>query len=74
MYKLLYMDIYNSYKAGKAHHKEMENVNKNNKYFKKHEKSYEDIRSHVLETAETKTNCQAQVVGNLQKKKVNINV
>ena len=35
MYKLLYMDIYNSYKAGKAHHKEMENVNKNNKYFLK---------------------------------------
>ena len=30
MYKLLYMDIYNSYKAGKAHHKEIENVNKNN--------------------------------------------
>ena len=52
----------------------MENVNKNNKYIKKHEKSYEDIRTHVLETAETKTNCQAQVVGNLQKKKVNINV
>ena len=29
------MDIYNSYKAGKAHHKEMENVNKNNIYMKK---------------------------------------
>ena len=32
-------------------------------------KTYEDIRTHVLETAETKTNCQALVVGNLQKNK-----
>ena len=29
------MDIYNSYKAGKAHHKEMENVNRNKKKYKK---------------------------------------
>ena len=39
MYKLLYMDIYNSYREGKTRHKEMENVNKNNKYIKKHEKN-----------------------------------
>ena len=68
------MDIFNSYKSQKTQNKEIENVNKNNKYIKKHEKSYEDIRNHVLETPESKPNCQAQVIGNLQKKKVNINV
>ena len=40
--------------------------------FKKHAKSYEDIRTHVLETPESKDQCVAQVVGNIAKKKVNI--
>ena len=35
-------------------------------------KSYEYIRNHVLETPESKPNCQAQVIGNLQKKKMKI--
>jgi hypothetical protein len=52
----------------------MEDINKNKKYIKKHEKSYEEIRTHVLETPESKEQCVAQVIGNISKKKVNINV
>ena len=66
--------MFNAYKAQKTQNKQMEDINKNKKYIKKHEKSYEDIISHVLVTPESKEQCVAQVVGNIAKKKVNINV
>ena len=68
------MEIFNAYKTQKKQSKQMEEINKNKKYIKKHEKSYEEIRTHVLETPESKEQCIAQVIGNISKKKVNINV
>ena len=68
------MEIFNAYKTQKTQSKQMEDINKNKKYIKKHEKSYEEIRTHVLETPESKEQCVAQVIGNMSKKKVNINV
>ena len=40
----------------------------------KYDESYNEIRNHVLETPETKENQLSQVVGNLPRKKININV
>ena len=40
----------------------------------KYDESYNEIRNHVLETPESKDQCVAQVIGNLVKKKININV
>ena len=40
----------------------------------KYDKSYNEIRTHVLETPETKANHLSQVVGNLPRKKINIKV
>ena len=68
------MEIFNAYKTQKTQSKQMEDINKNKKYIKKQEKSYEEIRTHVLETPESKEQCVAQVIGNMSKKKVNINV
>ena len=68
------MEIFNAYKTQKTQSKQMEDINKNKKSIKKHEKSYEEIRTHVLETPESKEQCVAQVIGNISKKKVNINV
>jgi hypothetical protein len=68
------MEIFNAYKTQKTQSKQMEDINKNKKYIKKHEKSYEEIRTHVLETPESKENSVSQVIGNISKKKVNINV
>jgi len=65
------MEIFSSYKSQKNQNKQIENKNK---YIKKHVKSYEEIRTHVLETPESKERSVEQVIGNLAKKKVNINV
>ena len=67
------MDIWNVYISERKHGKKMENI-KNNNILKKYDKSYDDIRTHVLETPETKENQLSQVVGNLARKKININV
>ena len=45
----------------------------NNKY-KKHSNSYEEMRTHVLETPESKENAFGMVLGNLPKKIINISV
>ena len=49
------MDIWNVYLHEIKHKKKMENI-KNNNILKRYEKSYEEIRNHVLETPETKEN------------------
>ena len=67
------MDIWNVYLHEIKHKKKMENI-KNNNILKRYEKSYEEIRNHVLETPETKENHLSQVIGNLSRKKININV
>ena len=67
------MDIWNVYISERKHGKKKENI-KNNNILKKYDKSYDDIRTHVLETQETKENQLSQVVGNLTRKKININV
>ena len=66
------MDIWNVYISERKHGKKKENI-KNNNILKKYDKSYDDIRTHVLETPETKENHLSQVIGNLPRKK-NINV
>ena len=66
------MEIFSSYTSQKTQNKQMESINRNKKYIKKHETSYEDIITHVLETPESKDQCVAQVIGNLVKKKINI--
>jgi hypothetical protein len=67
------MDIWNVYLHEIKHKKKMENI-KNNNILKRYEKSYEEIRNHVLETPETKENHLSQVIGNLSRTKININV
>ena len=67
------MDIWNVYINERKRKKKMENTN-NNSILKKYDKSYDDIRTHVLETPETKENHLSQVIGNLPRKKININV
>jgi hypothetical protein len=68
------MDIWNVYISERKHKKKMENKNKNDNILKKYDKSYDEIRTHVLETPETKENHLSQVIGNLPRKKININV
>ena len=68
------MDIWNCYTHEKSHKKKMENSQNINKYLKKRDTSYDEIRNHVLETPETKENSLGQIVGTLKKKKININV
>ena len=46
----------------------------NNKYLKKYDQTYNEIRNHVLETHETKENHLSQVISSLPKKKLNIHV
>ena len=66
------MDIWNLYLNGKKHTNKIENIKNNN--LKRYDKSYEEIRNHVLETPETKENHLSQVITNLPRKKININV
>ena len=47
---------------------------KNKNILKRYDKSYDEIRNRVLETPETKENHLSQVIGNLPRKKININV
>ena len=47
---------------------------KNKNILKRYDKSYDEIRNHVLETPETKENHLSQVIGNLPRKQININV
>ena len=68
------MDIWNEYLHERKHKKKMENIKNNNNILKKYDKSYDEIRTHVLETPETKENHLSQVIGNLPRKKININV
>ena len=68
------MDIWNVYLHEIKHKKKMENIKNNSNILKRYEKSYEEIRNHVLETPETKENHLSQVIGNLSRKKININV
>ena len=68
------MDIWNCYLHEMKHKKKLEHIKNNNNIFKKYDKSYDDIRNHVLETPETKENHLSQVIGNLPRKKININV
>ena len=68
------MDIWNLYIHEKTHRKKSENIKNNNNILKRYDKSYDEIRNHVLETPETKENHLSQVIGNLPRKKININV
>ena len=68
------MDIWNVYISERKHKKKIENIKNNNNILKKYDKSYDEIRTHVLETPETKENHVSQVIGNLPRKKININV
>ena len=63
------MDIWNLYIHGKKHTNKRENLKNNNNILKRYEKSYEEIRNHVLETPETKENHLSQVIANLPRKK-----
>ena len=54
--------------------KKKDQININNKYIKNHSNSYDEIRNHVLETPESKQNAFGMVLGNLQKKIINISV
>ena len=63
------MDIWNQYLHEKKHKKKMEHIKNNNNILKKYDKSYDDIRTHVFETPETKENHLSQVIGNLPRKK-----
>ena len=67
------MDIWNLYIHERTHRKKTENI-KNNNILKRYDKSYDEIRNHVLETPETKENHLSQVIGNLTRKKINIKV
>ena len=70
------MDIWNLYLHEKSlsGKKKKEQININNKYIKNHSNSYEEIRTHVLETPESKENAFGMVLGNLPKKIINISV
>ena len=68
------MEIWNLYLSEKKHKQKMENIKNNNNILKRYDKSYDEIRNHVLETPETKENHLSQVIGNLPRKKININV
>ena len=68
------MEIWNLYLSERKHKKKMENIKTNNNILKRYDKSYDEIRNHVLETPETKENHLSQVIGNLPRKKININV
>ena len=68
------MDIWNNYIFEIKHKKKVENIKNNNNILKKYSKSYDEIRNHVLETPETKENHLSQVIANLPRKKININV
>ena len=68
------MEVWKKYMHQKCHHKKVENVQNVNKYLKKRDSSYDEIRNHVLETPESKENSLAQVVGGLKKKKINIKI
>ena len=68
------MEIWNLYLSERKHKKKMENIKNNNNILKRYDKSYDEIRNHVLETPETKENHLSQVIGNLPRKKININV
>ena len=63
------MDIWNLYIHEKTHRKKIENIKNNNNILKRYDKSYDEIRNHVLETPETKENHLSQVIGNLPRKK-----
>ena len=70
-------EIWNTFSIAKVSDKPKNNREKiinNNKYLKNYDKSYEDIRNHVLETQEFKHENVDQKIGMLSKKKVNINV
>jgi len=66
------MDIWNSYSEGNRHRDKIENIKHN--IIKSHHKSYDDIRTQILETPETKEYAIAQVIANLPKNKINIKV
>ena len=68
------MDIWNLYIHERTHRKKTENIKNNNNILKRYDKSYDEIRNHVLETPETKENHLSQVIGNLPRKKINIKV
>jgi hypothetical protein len=64
------MDIWKKYLYEKTltGNKKKDQININNKYIKNHSNSYDEIRNHVLETAESKENAFGMVLGNLPKK------
>ena len=62
------MDIWNLYIHERTHRKKTENIKNNNNILKRYDKSYDEIRNHVLETPETKENHLSQVIGNLPRK------
>ena len=66
------MDIWNSYLNGHNGRKKIEYI-KNN-MLKTHHKSYDEIRTHVLETPETKEYATSQVIANLPRNKINLKV
>ena len=68
------MEIWNLYLSERKHKKKMQKIKHNNNILNRYDKSYDEIRNHVLETPETKENHLSQVIGNLPRKKININV
>ena len=62
------MDIWKLYCSDKMHKNLITNSNTINKYIKKRDNTYDEIRTHVLETPETKENHLNMVIGNLTNK------